>query len=361
MMRVLCLLGSIMFSVMPALSEGNDVQGGVLLQEFIYETAPFPSCHASTLAQASDQTIVAAWFGGIGEGKPDVGIWVSRKKDAGWSAPVEVANGLQADGTRHPCWNPVLFQPKTGPLLLFFKVGSSPSTWWGEMMISEDAGQTWKDRRKLPDQILGPIKNKPIQLQDGTLLAGSSIENDGWRILMERTPDLGVTWQRIGPLNGPEIGAIQPTLMTYKDGRIQTLCRDRNGQGHLWQSWSSDQGLTWTPFEATELPNPNAGADAVTLSDGRQLLVYNHTVKLSPFPCGREMLNVSVSEDGKKWMAACVLEKDRGEYSYPAVIQTSDGLVHTTYTWKRQKIRHAVIDPSKISLKKIREGQWPKE
>src|SRR6266516_4778953 len=83
--------------------------------EFIFETAPFPSCHASTIAE-TEGGLIAAWFGGT-EGKdPDVGIWVSRHDGTKWSAPVELAKGLQDDGTkRYPCWNPVLFQAREGP------------------------------------------------------------------------------------------------------------------------------------------------------------------------------------------------------------------------------------------------------
>ena len=103
-----------------------------------------------------------------------------------------------------------------------------------------------------------------------------------------------------------------------------------------------------------ELPNPNSGIDAVTLADGRQLLVYNHTTE------GRGVLNVAVSEDGEHWQAALVLEDEPGaEFSYPAVIQTSDGLVHVTYTWKRRRIRHVVIDPRKLTLRPIVDGAWP--
>ena len=103
----------------------------------------------------------------------------------------------------------------------------------------------------------------------------------------------------------------------------------------------------------TPLPNPNSGIDAVTLSDGLQLLVYNHT------PRGRSPLNVAVSRDGKNWQAAAVLEDQPGEYSYPAVIQTPDGLVHVTYTWKRQRVRHVVLDPAKFELRPIDNGRWP--
>jgi predicted neuraminidase len=331
---------------------------GVVLEEFIYDKAAFRQCHASTIAETADG-LVAAWFGGTAEGHADVGIWLSRKVGGKWTAPVEVANGASPSGTRHPCWNPVLFQPKRGPLLLFFKVGPSPSRWWGEMMASPDAGKTWRDRRKLPDGGIGPVKNKPVQLADGTILCGSSTEHAGWRVHLELTAEQGKTWKRIGPLNDPRIGAIQPTIVTYRDGRMQILCRNRDGNGRIWQSWSRDGGRTWSKLKATALPNPNAGIDAVTLRDGRQLLVYNHTVRGGPFPQSRQMLNVAVSEDGKAWQAALVLEKARGEYSYPAVIQAADGRVHVTYTWQRRRVKHVVLDAAKLALRPIVNARWP--
>jgi len=358
MVRGMLTLG-IFLQTVSARSEEPFLRQGILLEEFIYEEAPFPSCHASTLVEGKDGTLVAAWFGGTNEGRPDVGIWVSRKQGSLWSTPVEVADGVQQDGKRFPCWNPVLFQPQEGPLLLFFKVGPNPAHWWGEMMTSPDHGETWEGRTRLPNQGIGPVKNKPVQLPDGTLVCGSSTEHDGWIIHMELTEDLGKTWQRIGPLNGKEMGAIQPTILVHGDHRLQILCRDQRAQGHLWQSWSEDGGRSWTTLTSTDLPNPNAGPDAVTLKDGLHLLVYNHTVRGGPFPQGREMLNVAVSRDGKDWEAALILERSQGEYSYPAVIQSQDGLVHITYTWKRRLIKYVVVDPNQMDRIPIREGLWP--
>ncbi len=324
----------------------------VVKSEFIYEKAPFPSCHASTIVETA-RGLVTAWFGGTAERNPDVGIWMSRYDGKVWSAPVEVANGVQSPSLRHPCWNPVLFQPQSGPLLLFYKVGPSPSTWWGMLMTSEDAGATWSASRRLPDGILGPIKNKPVQLANGDLLCPTSSEHDGWRVHFERSSDLGKTWHVIGPVNdGKEFGAIQPSILFHGAARLQALGRTR--QGRVFEVWSDDGGKSWGKLTATALPNPSAGTDAVTLADGRHVLVYNHT------PRGRTPLNVAMTTDGKSWSAAHVLESEPGEYSYPAVIQTRDGLVHTTYTWKRQRVKHVVLDPRKFELKPMVNGEWPK-
>jgi len=325
---------------------------GLLKSEFIFETAPFPQCHASTIAETK-AGLVAAWFGGTRERNPDVGIWSSRLGSGSWTAPVELANGVGFAAKSFPCWNPVLFQPKTGPLLLFYKVGPSPSTWWGMLMTSEDGGKAWSKPRRLPAGILGPIKNKPVQPPNGEILCGASTEGDGWKVHFERTSDLGQTWNATPPVNdGKEIAAIQPSILFHKDGRLQALGRTR--QGKIFQIWSDNNGQTWGKMALTTMPNPNSGTDAVTLKDGRQLLVYNHSTS------GRSPLNVAVSEDGQSWQAALVLEDEPGkQFSYPAVIQTSDGLVHITYTWKRERIKHAVLDPQKLALKPIKNGAWP--
>ncbi len=330
-----------------------DAVPAVLKSEFLYETAPFPSCHASTIVEPTGGGLVTAWFGGTAEKNPDVGIWVARLEGGRWTAPVEVANGVQPDGQRHPTWNPVLFQPKTGPLLLFYKVGPTPSTWWGMLRTSSDGGKSWSAASRIPGECVGPIKNKPVQLPNGDLLSPSSSEHDGWRVHFERSRDLGKTWDMIGPVNdGKAVSAIQPSILFLGGDNLLALGRTR--QGKLFQVGSTDLGKSWGAMTLTALPNPSSGTDAVTLKDGRHLLIYNHT------PKGRSPLNLALSADAKTWQAALVLESNPGEYSYPAIIQTRDGLVHATWTWKRQKVKHVVIDPAKLEPRAMVNGEWPK-
>jgi predicted neuraminidase len=329
----------------------------VTRSEFIFEKAPFASAHASTIAEIRGG-LVAAWFGGTREGANDVGIWLSRQVGGAWTAPVEVANGVQGDGTRYPCWNPVLFELEPGVVTLFYKVGPSPRAWWGMTRTSRDNGQTWSEARRLPDGVLGPIKNKPVKLADGTVIAGSSTESEArqsvWRIHFERSTDGGKTWNLVRPApasEGAEPDAIQPSILIHGGNRLQAVGRTRSQR--VFETWSTDGGRTWSPLTLTSLPNPNAGTDAVTLADGRQLIVYNHT------PEGRSPLNVAVSRDGKTWDATIVLEREAGEYSYPAIIQTTDGLVHITYTWKRERIKHVVLDPKRLAPAPMKNGDWP--
>ena len=337
-------------------------QPGFVKQEFIFQTAPFPSCHASTIVETKSG-LVAAWFGGTAERNPDVCIYVSRFVDNLWTAPVEAANGLGFGTNRLPTWNPVLFQPKNGPLMLFYKVGPSPATWWGMLTTSTDDGKTWSSPRRLPDGILGPIKNKPVQLANGDILCPTSTEGEGgWRVHFERSSDLGQTWTAPPPVNdGQEIGAIQPSILFHGKNGLQVVGRTRNDK--LFEIWSDDGGKTWGKMTLGDLPNPNSGTDAVTLQDGRQLLVYNHNIRTGSNNKGRSPLNVAVSKDGKIWQAAMVLEDAPDApngFAYPAVIQTRDGLVHITYTWERKQIKHVVINPAKLKLRPIIGGEWPK-
>ena len=223
-------------------------------------------------------------------------------------------------------------------------------------MTSTDHGKTWSKPRKLGNNIrlgsrntnlIGPVKNKPVELPGGALLCPSSSEHNGWRVHCEISKDGGKSWEVIGPIHdGTKFGAIQPSVLSYGKGRLQILCRTR--QNVVGQSWSEDGGKTWTAVSATNLPNPNAGTDAVTLKDGRQLIVYNHTVRRGAFPAGRNMLNVALSKTGEKWQPVLTLERSRGEYSYPAMIQTSDGKVHITYTYQRRTVKHVVLDAAKL-------------
>jgi len=311
----------------------------IITQEFVYTEAPFPQCHASTITPTKTG-LLAAWFGGTHEKNPDVEIWISHFDGEKWSSVRSVANGIQSKDFRYPCWNPVLFTQPDGEIQLFYKVGADPRRWWGELITSQDDGKSWSKSVKLPEGFVGPIKNKPELLTDGRLLCPTSTEDNGWRVHMEWLDSSG-NWGKTSPLNdGEQLAAIQPAILKWGD-RLQIVCRTR--QKRVSSSWSNDLGKTWSEMTLLEdLPNPNSGIDAVSLKDGRGILIYNNT------PRGRSPLNVALSTDGKTWKDVLILEDKPGEYSYPAVIQTDDGKIHITYTWKRQRVKHVVLDPKKL-------------
>lgn len=337
-------------------------QKGVLVDEFIYDTASFPQAHSATIAK-TPAGLVAAWFGGTREGAPDVEIWLSRLVNGRWSVPVSVADGRLNDSVRKACYNPVLFQVPGGELWLFYKIGKNVGDWTAFMKKSNDNGLTWSKRVPLPNGFLGPVKNKPVILPGGRLIAPSSFEGSpGWRVHFEISDDTGKTWRKVGPINtGTDYTIIQPSILSYKNGSLQILARSK--QRALITSWSNDGGETWSAVAPSGLPNNNSGTDAVTLQDGRQLLVYNHVLPHDSLKNGkgaRTPLNVAVSNDGKKWYASLILEDSPiSQYSYPSVIQSSDGMVHVVYTWRRQKIKYVKIDPSKLLVKEIVNGKWP--
>jgi alpha-L-rhamnosidase len=352
--------------------------GVVVTAEFLYDTASFPECHAATIAE-TPKGLVAAYFGGTKERDPDVCIYVSRKDQGAkkWSAPMNVANGIQNDTLRYACWNPVLYQVPAGELLLFYKIGPSPARWKGWLIRSKDGGLSWSRPEALPEGFLGPIKNKPVVLGNGTLICPTSVEGNGWKVHFELTSDGGRNWRMGGAVPVPPpaaagagaddedkvpaaFQAIQPTILLHKNGTIQALSRSKNRA--ILSTESKDGGISWSPLAVTDLPNNNSGLDGVTLADGRQLLVYNHVLPPAGESKGeRSPLNVAVSPDGKTWYAALVLEDDHtGQYSYPSVIQSANGMVHIIYTWHRKKIKYVEIDPSKLITKKIENGSWPK-
>jgi alpha-L-rhamnosidase len=333
---------------------------GILVDEFIFEKASFPQSHAGTIAE-TPHGLIAAWFGGTKEGYKDVCIWTSHRVYNKWTEPVKAADGIISDSIHFACYNPVLYQVPGGELLLFYKTGPNVAGWTGWMMRSKDNGKTWSQREALPEGFLGPIKNKPV-LINSVLICPSSTEENGWRTHFEYTADFGKTWTKSPDINdGIKVSAIQPSILKYKDGRLQILCRSRNRT--INESWSSDGGKTWSPVQASALPNNNSGTDAVTLKDGRQLLVYNHVKPDTSLAEGRGVrspLNIAVSTDGKRWAAALVLEDlPEGEYSYPSVIQSKNGMVHIVYTWRRERIKYVMIDPSKLVLTPIANEKWP--
>ena len=233
-------------------------EGSLLVSEQIFPIAnkPTKECHASTIVETSDGELVAAWFAGTKERDPDVGIWVSRKTGERWTEPVEVVNGVQSMNLRYPCLESGFVPAFKWTFDAFYKVGPNPREWWGMLTTSDDGGKSWSWPVKLGEHwavghLLGPVKNKPIKLADGSILCPTSTEvdiegGDGyWRVHFEVTRDLGKTWDVIGPINnGIEFDAIQPSILTYANGDMQILCRTK--QDAVSQSWSRDGGVSWS-------------------------------------------------------------------------------------------------------------------
>jgi predicted neuraminidase len=332
--------------------------------ELIFEpgSAGFASSHASTIVELRNGDLLAAWFGGSAEGKPDVAIWSSRYSARTWSAPAELAREPAI-----PCWNPVLFHTADRRLWFYYKFGTNPEVWVAARRYSDDEGKTWSAVEHNPAGLLGPIRAKPLVMQDGTIVAGSSVEAyHSWAAWIERSTDNGKTWSKIGPFvppmppamasataiqqpvppvssgavaptpsdSGATNGIIQPSVISLGGKHLRFYARSTATIGHIVVADSQDAGLTWSQPRALELPNPNSGIDAVALRDGRVVLVYNNTTS------GRTPLNLAVSSDGENFRMFYTLEDQPGEYSYPAIIQTKSGDLEITYTWQRKAIRH---------------------
>lgn len=344
MMKNRILLLAILVIVLPGVTKAQAFKK--LSTDLVFVDAPFKQCHASTIVQNNAGELLLACFGGTQEGRDDVSIWITKLNNGKATSVTKVADGVVNDTSRYPAWNPVLFKDKTGTITLFYKVGPNPREWWGMFKTSVDDGKTWSAAVKLPAGILGPIKNKPVQLKNGVILSLSSIEEMGengrWKVHIERSTDEGKTWANIPVDTAGKLDVIQPSVLTYPGGRLQILCRSK--QGKVVQAWSTDGGKTWGKLSATTLLNPNSGTDAVTLKSGRQLIVYNPDVPGKDWFNGRGKLRVAMSTDGQKWTDVAELENgDKEEYSYPAIIQTKDGLIHITYTYDRKNIKHVVL------------------
>ena len=395
--------------------------------QFLYEQASFPQCHAATIVETKKGDLVATYFGGKHERNPDVCIWVSIKKKgtSEWSKPILAADGVftldtknaeiagitaestpasegpvrrgtaSANQKRKACWNPVITEMPNGELWLFFKVGLKVSDWTGWLCKSKDGGRTWSDKEPLPKGFLGPIKNKP-EIIDGRLLCPSSTEDNGWKFHMEIYDIAKKKWKYVGPIKAelamrtedmiatphsnkrsekaadgsvvsrkedveaPDAGGvatkdgrhpidcIQPSILKLKDGRLQVLMRTRNGK--IGTSFSSDNGDTWTNVTLLDVPNNQSGTDAITMKDGRHVLIYNNFASLPGTKKGvRTPLSIAVSDDGTHWHHALTLEDSPiSQYSYPSIIQGKDGKLHCVYTWRRQRISYKQIDLNKL-------------
>jgi len=305
-------------------------------RHFIYETdAQRPECHACTLVEVPSGDLLCAWYAGTREGASDVAILASRGLRAlpRWRGPEVVA-----DTPGKPDGNPVLFVDQWGHTRLFY-VTIEGDDWKSAVLKtakSEDEGRTWEEPVVLDEPPGTMPRNKPLLLDEQTILLPLYDETT-WRSFVYISTDRCESWHRSGWIEAPT-GCIQPTLFPRSDGTLVALLRDR-AKKNVWRSESTDGGKTWSPCEATSLPNPNAAVDAVLLDTGNVVLAFNDTRER------RTPLSLAWSRDGGlTWPVKLDLETEDGEFSYPAIIQDTAGLIHCAYTWRRKAIAHVTLD-----------------
>lgn len=352
-------------------------------------TLQYPSCHAATICELPNGDLLAAWYAGSEEGSPDsviLGSLLSASHDTWQPARVWV------NVVGHAAGNPRLFVGPDGGVWLLAPINYGRWCQGGTLLFvkrSYDNGETWTDLELFLERrgVLG--KNKPVFLEPEIWIIPAEHE-EKWEVTFLRSEDNGHSWQLVDcPGKGARLH--QPTIVQLSSGEL--LAYMRSWEGWVYETRSYDTGRSWLPAAPTPLPNNNSGIDMVRLHSGRLALALN-PVALGPDgdltidrpadkdqetpldvealgradeeeirrliageksrraervnrypPWGpRTPLSIAISEDeGQSWQISLVLEKAEGEYSYPAIIQHSDGTIHVLYTYHRDRIKHVCL------------------
>jgi predicted neuraminidase len=336
-----CSVSSIMlflFSGMIMSSSGDEKSAarGLFQAEFIFEPCQsLPMNHGSMLAEMPDGDILCAWYAGSEEGARDVKIYAARlaKGSRAWSEPEVIAD--TADRSEG---NPMLFVDDKGKVWLYFVTihGLGWSMAKMKYAVSEDGGRTFGPVKLFRDNYGWMTRNHILRLESGTLLMPLYHESLRYSFFM-RSTDGGETWQKAGRIKSRP-GNLQPAIVELDEGTVLALMRTWGNNGKTWRAMSKDEGLTWSEAVEINIKNPRSATDMVRLSNGHLVIAFNNSTDR------RTPLTVALSEDeGKTWPYLRDLETDEGRFSYPSLIQASDGMIHITYTYRRITIKHAVF------------------
>ncbi len=395
MIRNFMFLSLLLLFTLSGQAQSTVTSNAIIQQELVF---PFQDehTHGSSIVQLPNGDLLAAWFQGNGERTADdVRIMGARQKKGAttWSVPF-----LMADTKGIPDCNPVLFLNKEGKLFLFwiavqanqweysiirfrtsvnFMTEGAPAwNWQDDILLKPDdsfaleAAKKFKEMdnqnhgwagyaRKYDDQIIEASKEKmkrsfgwmtriqPITLKSGRILL--PLYSDGLNMSMVAiSDDNGETWRPSLPIVGR--GPIQPALAVRKSGEIVAYMRDSgDAPARVWVSTSGDQGESWSLAKKTEIPN-EASVEIAALKNGQWVFFGND------IDDGRYKLSLYLSNDeGLTWNKKEVIEyaaDKKGSFSYPCLIQTTDGLIHITYSYSfgsgKKSIKHIVVDPERV-------------
>ncbi len=329
-----------------------------------YKGGEIEFSHGSTIVGLSDGSLMCAWYGGSREKGNDVAIFSSvlASNADSWSPPqVIVDTPGKSEG------NPVLFLDRKGVLWLFYQTmyGSGegptrPGTGWTTCKVkaitSHDHGLTWSDERILIEELGYLTRNKPLQLENGTILLPIHDERN-WlsRILISK--DDGANWEmseRIDCGLGFHIGNIEPALLLRNDNSILCYMRSGSDNKKTWQSISSDGGFNWTTPVEIEVPNADAALDLLKLDDGKVLMALN------PNPDGhRKLLTLWLSsDDAESWTVFRNMETGPDYSSYPCLIRSKDGLIHMSYSRPKGGIKQVTFNEAWVWEQALISGDY---
>jgi len=308
---------------------------------FVFDALPgVPVHHCATLAEAPNGDLLCLWYAGTYESAEDQALYLARlpKGEHQWETPERML------------WNP---EQPPGNAVIFRTLDDKVGVIWGRMeqsrpmrrgtgwsqcrlfyRTSEDNGSTWSDDTEIPDSFGSLPRNVPLTLNDGRLavpISGETSEGSGSYLLYLGKD--GQSWTRGGFANGGS----QPTVIQRDNGDLLALMRHKP---RIPQVLSTDNGATWSDATSTDLKNPGSGIAMTRLKSGRVVLVFNDTDQSDRYP-----LSIIQSFDGgETWEGQRTLEADWGEFSYPSIIQSSDGMIHVSYTYRRYTITHVAFD-----------------
>jgi len=381
-----------MVSVLVATGKVDAPEKPLYRAELVFPMHPKHN-HAPGLVECPNGDLLVSWYRGSGERRADdvavYGARLPRGSDR-WSEPF-----VMADRPGFPDCNTCMMIDRKGRLWLFwptilantwescltnYRVSSDyerpgPPRWahqdiillkpddfsaearrlldvalkqLGRELTARETAAIESIRRRLGETLYQRLgwqpRCKPTVLPSGRILL--PLYTDTFSIsIMALSDDEGQTWHASKPLIG--FGNIQPTVLRRNDGTLVAYMRENGPSKRIRVSESSDDGMTWGPVGATDLPNPGSGLDGVRLANGHWVLVYNDTTE------GRHRLAVSLSDDeGRTWKWTRHLEKHAtGSYHYPAVIQGRDGTIHVVYSYfvaGGKSMKHVAINEAWI-------------
>jgi predicted neuraminidase len=323
---------------------------------FINDSQDLAFVHVASLIERSDHRLVALWYGGSYEHARDNAVYLSELHSGTWQEPRAI---MTADEVEHSLLrpikclgNPLLLSESNGSLRLLF-VTIALGKWSGSQLntcLSRDNGHTWSPVVHLT---LSPlcnfaelVRNRPVPTAKGWCVpVYQEFLGKFPELLWLSGQDDYLHYEKTRIAGG--CSTLQPSLLPLDEKRALVLLRDYTKTKRIFLARTEDGGAQWSNPAETTLPNPDSGISGLRLQDGRLLVSYNNET------LGRSNLSLALSNDaGHSWKKIADLENDNDKsFSYPYLMQSSDGVIQLAYSWDGEKIKLLSFNQAWVTAK----------